>query len=404
MAPDPGVALEFGDGCPDCGRRRVDLPATLPSVGDDFDWLVRDYDGFRRFLLEELAARFPERRRWTPADVEVALAEVLAFVLDQLSDMLDRVAGEAYLETARRPETVRRLLRLIGYDAVTTAQARKVPPFDSGPVAGDLRSDAERLEQRWLDHPSEMDSARLEGPRAIHTQRRMVTLEDHVTRLEEHPLVKRAHARDTWGGSWSVIRVAVIPGRILALEGERRTYTLDLEDVTYSDEEWALVETFHAERDLPLPDQASRPTLRTILRGYLDAYRMVGQEVQLTDALQVGVTLSISIQVNEHYFRSEVQAAAEKALGTGPGGFFEPGRLRFGEDLHAGDLFEVLMSLDGVENVCLNRFKRLGSRFADQSDTGQIVLRGLEVAVCNNDPKDRNRGYYTLQMVGGRRG
>ena len=90
-------------------------------LGDDFDWLVRDYDSFRRFMLEELAARFPERTRWTPADMEVVLVEVLAAVLDQLSDMLDRVATESYLETARRPETVRRLLALIGFDAATAA-------------------------------------------------------------------------------------------------------------------------------------------------------------------------------------------------------------------------------------------------------------------------------------------
>ena len=42
--------------CPDCGVREVHLPAPLPKVGDDFDWLVRDYDGFRMFMLEELAA------------------------------------------------------------------------------------------------------------------------------------------------------------------------------------------------------------------------------------------------------------------------------------------------------------------------------------------------------------
>ena len=85
--------------------------------------VVRDYDGFRLFMLEELAARFPERTRWTPADMEVVLVEQLAALLDQLSDMLDRIAGEGYLETARRPDSVRRLLGLIGYDAVKMAQA-----------------------------------------------------------------------------------------------------------------------------------------------------------------------------------------------------------------------------------------------------------------------------------------
>src|SRR5262249_32701696 len=96
----------------------------LPNVGDDFDWLTRDYDGFRLFMMEELAARMPERARWTPADLEVVLVEALAAVLDQLSDRADRVAAEAYLETARRPESVRRWRRGARGGAVRAAGAR----------------------------------------------------------------------------------------------------------------------------------------------------------------------------------------------------------------------------------------------------------------------------------------
>ena len=68
MALNPTVRLEYAGGCPDCGRRHVELPPVLPTIGDDFDWDLRDYDGFRLFMLEALAARFPERHRWTPAD------------------------------------------------------------------------------------------------------------------------------------------------------------------------------------------------------------------------------------------------------------------------------------------------------------------------------------------------
>ena len=93
MAQSPAVELHFRGTCPDCGVREVKLPAPLADVGDDFDWLVRDYDGFRMFMLEELAARFPERKRWTPADLEVVLIEVMATILDHLSDMADRVAA-----------------------------------------------------------------------------------------------------------------------------------------------------------------------------------------------------------------------------------------------------------------------------------------------------------------------
>ncbi|MDD5389867.1 MAG: hypothetical protein PHD37_11005 [Gallionellaceae bacterium] len=394
MAADLVLQLLFDGQCPDCGRRQADLPDTLPEVGDDFDWDQRDYDGFRLFMLQELAARFPERRRWTPADVEVALVEVLAFALDQLSDSLDRAAAESYLETARRPESLRRLLKLIGYDALGLAKSLKQPPFDVTPPIADTRDDLERFDDWWLDHPEKMDQARLDGPRAIHDQHRMVTLADFETRLEEHPLVLRAHAWEHWDGAWSTVHVAVIPWQRLGLDA----------DGIYSDEVWAASEAFHAERGFYLPARVDQPSVRAVLYPYLEAYRMVSQEVVLEAALEVGIVMTLSIQVDADYFQSEVRHAVDRVLGTGPGGFFEPGRLRFGEDLWASDLYQALMALDGVDNVCLNRFKRLGDRFPDQSASGRIVLEGLEVAICDNDQARPERGYFSLLLHGGRKG
>ncbi|HVK56947.1 MAG TPA: hypothetical protein VM532_18200 [Burkholderiales bacterium] len=394
MAENPQVTLTFPGGCPDCGSRQVDLPQVLPDVGDDFDWNVRDYDSIRLFMLQELAARFTERRRWTPADVEVVVAEALAAQLDKLSDMLDRVAAEFTLDTARRPETVRRLLNLIGYDALGLAKRMQQAPFDQAPPAGDTRSDIERFDQYWLGHPEKMDHARLAGPRAVRTQRRMVTLEDYVTRVEEHPLVERAHAWQTWSGSWPLIRVAVI-------SLERRP--LDATGV-YADDVWEEIETFHQERDLLLPPAESGASVRSLLHPYIEAYRMAGQAVELAQAVEVGVVMFLSIQVAPNYFQSEIRHAINRVLGTGPSGFFAPGRLRFGEDLWAGDIIQTVMSLDGVINVCLNRFKRIGDRFPDMSGVGRIPLEGLEVAVCDNVAGQQSRGYFRLTLHGGQKG
>jgi hypothetical protein len=146
------------------------------------------------------------------------------------------------------------------------------------------------------------------------------------------------------------------------------------------------------------------PTMRVVLRPYLDTMRMIGQEVFLQDASAVGIKMAISIRVAENYFRSEVRQAVEQAMGTSPGGFFEPGRLDFGEDVYAGDIFQTLMSLDGVENVCLNRFKRFGDQYPDQVNTGIIPLQGLEIAVCDNNPVFPERGFFYLKFSGGRKG
>ena len=93
-APQSILVFDLAD-CADCGKRIAELPRPLPDAGADFPWDARDYDALRLFMLEELAACFPERTRWTPADMEVVIVEVLADVLDQLSDMADRVAAEA---------------------------------------------------------------------------------------------------------------------------------------------------------------------------------------------------------------------------------------------------------------------------------------------------------------------
>lgn len=394
MADTPVQDLEFQGQCPDCGSRRVELPRALPPVGDDFDWRVRDYDGFRVFLLEELAARFPERSRWTPADVEVTLIEALAAMLDQLSDTLDRVSSEAYLESARRPESVRRLLQMIGFDPVDSA-------FDM-PTSGTPLKDskAERLRREkalelyWMSHPEVMEGARRAGPLSIRGQRRMVTTDDYANRLADHPLVLRAHSWTDWSGTWTTVHVAVV-----AWEEHRLDDAPELPQDLIDE-----VDEFHRAHRLPVPLWSGKPTLRQVLNLYLGAYRMAGQEVLLEDAVPVGVVLVMTIAVDERFFRSEVRRAVEQALGRGPGGFFEPGRLRFGEDLHASDLFEALMGVEGVVDITLDRFKRVGAAHPDRSAEGFIPLRGLEIAVCDNDPARPGRGYFRLDLCGGRRG
>ena len=390
MAELPEAQVNYRGGCPDCATREIHLPRPLPELGDDFDWQQRDYDTFRIAMLEELVARFPERTRWTPADVEMVLVEVLAGVLDHLSDMADRVAAESYLETARQPETVYQLLKLIGYDPIAAE-----PGLDDGL---DDASAWSALKQRWLEQPSRMEAARRAGPLAVHAQRRMVTLSDYANRLLEHPLVLRASAFVKWGGAWPVLWVVV------TLWNDEPLDNTDAYQVNYPEELKAQTEQFHKLQAIRQPDWSRQPSIRTVLRIFIDAYRIVGQEVLLQEAEPVGIAIALSIRVSANYFQTEVRHAVDEALGRGPNGFFRPGRLGFGEDLYASDLFQTLMQLDGVENVCLNRFKRMGQQYRDQTASGLIEMNELELAVCNNDPERIELGYYSLKLHGGRKG
>jgi len=164
------------------------------------------------------------------------------------------------------------------------------------------------------------------------------------------------------------------------------------------------VDTFYRQIGIESPDWVTEPTPRTVIRPYLDTYRMAAQEVFLVDAEPVGINITLSIRIAENYFQSEIRRVVFDTLGNGLGGFFEAGRLRFGQDLHGSDIIESVMALDGVKVVCLNRFKRVGKRYPDQADFGRIKLEGLEIAVCDNNPQQPQRGILRLTLHGGRRG
>ena len=75
--------------------------------------------------------------------------------------------------------------------------------------------------------------------------------------------------------------------------------------------------------------------------------------------------------------------------------------IRASEDLFASDVVGAVMALDGIEAVCLNRFKRLGQRYPDAADSGRIELNEIEVAVCDTDPAHPERGRLNLRVKGG---
>ncbi|HEY6796392.1 MAG TPA: putative baseplate assembly protein [Kineosporiaceae bacterium] len=91
-------------------------PGTGPVASDvTVDYLAKDYDSFRRLLLDRLSLTSPHWADRQPADLGVTLVELLAYVGDHLSYQQDAVATEAYLGTARLRTSVRRHLRLVGY-------------------------------------------------------------------------------------------------------------------------------------------------------------------------------------------------------------------------------------------------------------------------------------------------
>ncbi len=391
--------LIFDSGCPDCGERMADLPLPLPGVEDDFDWSTRDYDSFRLFMMQELASRFPERRRWTAADMEVVIVEVLAAALDRASHAVDRVHAERFLDTAQRPESVRRLLKLIGYDAALSVPAEIVT----------AQTDAEKgrqIEAYWRANPAAMERARAAGPLLIAEQNRMVTLEDHGSVLEAHPLVALARARLVWTGAWQTLLISVLLEDDKGLDAP--LHDDDAPEPAFPNkvrrELWQAVVQHHRRLNLPLPAITTSLTARRILRGLIEDHRMIGTEVFLEPAKSAALNVTLSIRAKEGYFRSELKQALAQVFSADQGGFFEIGRLDFGTPLFASDVIEAAMAVEGVAVACLNLFGRVGRGFEDQSASGVIMVAEDEFIECRSDRSSPESGNFRIIVNGGEAG
>jgi predicted phage baseplate assembly protein len=118
-------------------------PVAPPPVPDPpggravIDYLSRDYDDLRDLMLQRLQVTVPYWTERHASDLVVTLVELLAYAGDRLSYAQDAVATEAYLSTARRRVSVRRLARLIDYPMTEGCAARtfvSLQVADSTPI------------------------------------------------------------------------------------------------------------------------------------------------------------------------------------------------------------------------------------------------------------------------------
>lgn len=121
------VDFSFKIECPaefDCEHHRG---CPQPDADDDvpeIDYLARDYQGFRRLMLDRLSVLSPDWTERSPADLGVAIVEALAYSADRLTYELDAVGMEATLPSARRRASVRRHARMVDYRTHDGSNAR----------------------------------------------------------------------------------------------------------------------------------------------------------------------------------------------------------------------------------------------------------------------------------------
>jgi len=109
------LAVRLRPECEDLGSCfGVEQPPPLPAPSPVGDYLARDWRALRRALIEHLLQGDPGADL-SIADPAITLIELFAHVGDVLGYRLDRVATEAYLETARERTSVRRHARLVDF-------------------------------------------------------------------------------------------------------------------------------------------------------------------------------------------------------------------------------------------------------------------------------------------------
>jgi Baseplate J-like protein len=163
------IQFSFKVECPsdfDCAA-----PLPCPSASTPLpriDYLAKDYQGFRRLLLDRLSLLAPGWTERSAADLGIALVELLAFASDTLSYRQDVIANEAYLNTARQRVSVRRHARLVDYYLHEGCNARAFVHFEVARGASDqVLPRGSRLLTRALSAPTVVEPGSREERQAL---------------------------------------------------------------------------------------------------------------------------------------------------------------------------------------------------------------------------------------------
>jgi hypothetical protein len=120
------VTFSFKIDCPpyfDCKPASANCASAAP-MPPPINYLAKDYGSFRSILLDRLNQLLPSWGASSEADMGIVLAELMAYVGDQLSYQQDAVATEAYLLTARSRISLRRHAMLVDYPVHDGCNAR----------------------------------------------------------------------------------------------------------------------------------------------------------------------------------------------------------------------------------------------------------------------------------------
>jgi hypothetical protein len=131
------VSFTFKAGCPstiDCEQPEPDCPP-VENTAPPIDYLAKDFSSFCRALSDFSALRYPAWQERSEADFGVMFMEALSSVADDLSYQQDRIASEAWIESASERRSLVRLGRLVDYEPRVAVASRVFLQFE---IAGTM--------------------------------------------------------------------------------------------------------------------------------------------------------------------------------------------------------------------------------------------------------------------------
>lgn len=214
--------------------------------------------------------------------------------------------------------------------------------------------------------PESIDQVRQYAPYAFLKQKRAVTESDYEGILIMHPEVQRARATLKWTGSWYTVFIAV-----------DRKGSLELDNKFKSD----LIE-------------------------YLQSYHLAGRDIKILEPNYVSLYIRMIITVKQNHYSVIVKQRLFDVFNNGITsdgslGFFHPDNFTFGQPVYLSQIYAVAMTIDGVEQVYVDRFERWGKQDHEEIDKGYTPMDASEIVRLDNDPNFPENGQIEFNLQGG---
>lgn len=216
--------------------------------------------------------------------------------------------------------------------------------------------------------PESAEFVRQKAPQAFRKQERAVTLADYEEVSKRSELkIQRSAASLRWTGSWHTVFLTVDRMEGLAVGKE----------------------------------------FETNLRGFVEKYRMAGQDLEVDSPRFVSLEIEMTICINKNYFRSDVKAAllevfSNRKLSGGRTGIFHPDNFSFGQPVYLSKIYATAQQVQGVDSVTISKFQRQEENSSVAIESGKLTFDRLEIARLDNDRNFPKHGVFNLIMKGGK--